>query len=97
MTPSQNEVRTIAVGRNSETLVAAGDVHAHDVGVSILLFTLLIAIAFHLAGTIGDSKAERQSNFVHAVGRVVNLGITLGASWLLWASRPHGGDEGESR
>lgn len=99
MTLNQNEYRKIAVDRNSETLVVAGDAHAHhhDTGVSILLFAQLVAIAFHLAGAIEDSKAKRQSYFVHAVGRAVNFGITVGASWLLWSSMPHGGHEGEGR
>ena len=89
MTLNQNEYRKAAVDRNSETLVATGNAHAHDhdVAVSILLFAQLVAIAFHLAGAIDDSKAERQSYFVHAVGRVVNFGITVEASWLL-RSRP---------
>jgi len=67
-----------------------------DVMVSIMLLALLaaaISLGNATSDEIGDASADRQSNFASAVDFVVNCGLSIGLTWLLFSCRPHENDE----
>jgi hypothetical protein len=63
--------------------------------VSVLLALLVAAIALDnpISSEIGGASADRQSYFASAVEFVVNFGLSIGLTWLLFSSRPHEKDE----
>jgi hypothetical protein len=66
-----------------------------DVMVSVLLALLVAAIALHnaISGEIGGVSADRQSYFASSVDFVVNFGLSIGLTWLVFSSRPHEDNE----
>jgi hypothetical protein len=69
-------------------------------GFDVMLCTMLLALLVAaiasdhpIYGEIGGATADRQSYFASAVDLVVNLGLSIGLTWMLFSSRRHGGDK----
>jgi hypothetical protein len=70
---------------------------AFDVMVSTMLVALLVAaieLDYPSSGEIGGTSADRQSYFALAVDFVLNFGLSIGLTWLLFAGRPHEDNKG---
>jgi hypothetical protein len=66
-----------------------------DVMVSVLLALLVAAIADNsISSEIGGASADRQSYFASALDFVVNFGLSIGLTWLLFSRRPYGENKG---
>ena len=101
MTSDRDEHRKIMAARNSPVLSVSRAEHAydHDMSVSIMLFVLMIAIALHvpISGEIADDNVHRHGFFMHAFDLIVNFGLSIGMSLLLFLSRPRRGRDGATR
>src|ERR1700751_4562243 len=89
-------VMTLNGGRSSAT--HAGRSRGVDVMVFTMLLALLvaaIALGSPTSGEIEGAGADRQSYFASAVDLVVNFGLSIGLTWLLFLSRPHGDNKGQ--
>jgi hypothetical protein len=68
-----------------------------DVMVSVMLLALLVAAVASdnpISGEIGDASADRQRYFASAVDLVMNLGLGIGLTWVLFSSSSHGDYKG---
>ena len=98
MTPDVVGHRTIATLNTSKpTATHTERLRGFDVLVSTILLALLLA-AIALGNPTSDeivgTSADRQSYFASAVDFVLNFGLSIGLTWLLFSSRPHENDEG---
>jgi hypothetical protein len=90
--------RTIATPNNGKPSATHSErSRGFDLMVSSMLLALLVAsIAMGNAASdeIGGVSAHRPSYFASALDFVVNFGLSIGLTWLLFSRRPYGENKG---
>jgi predicted alternative tryptophan synthase beta-subunit len=101
VTPDRDEHRKTMAARNSAvpSVIRAEYTYDHDVSVSIILFVLMIAIAARvpISSEIADDSVHRHGFLMYASDLIVNFGLSIGMSLLLFSSRPRRGRDGAGR
>ena len=93
--------RKATVAQHSEAIhvTAVEQTYHPDVSVSVMLFVLMVAIALHvpISGEIGDDSMHRPGFFMHAFDLMLNFGLGIGMSLLLFSRRAGRRRDGASR
>lgn len=88
--------RIAALNSSGPSATHAERSRGFDVMVSIMLLALLVAaIALDnpIFSEIGGASTDRHTYFASALDFVVNFGLSIGLTWLLFSSRPHEDNE----